>query len=57
LRWKAELDQRITRLTKLRDQLDQCIGCGCVSIDNCWLRNAGDRLSTQGAGPRLLDPV
>jgi MerR family transcriptional regulator, redox-sensitive transcriptional activator SoxR len=56
-KWKAELDERIARLTRLRDQLDQCIGCGCLSIDACWLRNPGDKLSKQGAGPRLLDPA
>ena len=54
-KWKAELDERITKLTKLRDQLDQCIGCGCLSIANCWLRNPWDKLAVQGAGPRLLE--
>ena len=56
-KWKAELDERIARLTQLRDQLDQCIGCGCLSIDNCRLRNPWDRLAKQGPGPRLLDPA
>jgi len=54
-KWKAELDERITKLTKLRDQLDQCIGCGCLSIANCWLRNPWDKLAAQGPGPRLLE--
>jgi MerR family redox-sensitive transcriptional activator SoxR len=54
-KWKAELDDRIKRLTRLRDQLDQCIGCGCLSIDSCWLRNPYDRLARQGPGPRLLE--
>ncbi len=36
-KWRAELDDRIARLKQLRDHLDQCIGCGCLSIDNCWL--------------------
>lgn len=53
-KWKAELDERITKLTQLRDQLDECIGCGCLSMRNCWLRNPWDRLSEQGPGPRLL---
>ncbi|OGA55627.1 MAG: redox-sensitive transcriptional activator SoxR [Betaproteobacteria bacterium RIFCSPLOWO2_12_FULL_65_14] len=57
VKWKAELDDRIKRLTKLRDQLDQCIGCGCLSIDSCWLRNPWDKLAKQGPGPRLLDPA
>ena len=55
--WKEELDQRIVKLTRLRDQLDQCIGCGCLSLQHCRLRNPLDELSEQGAGPRLLDPI
>ncbi len=55
--WRGELDQRIQRLTALRDQLDGCIGCGCLSIKTCPLRNPGDELSEQGPGPRLLDPI
>lgn len=55
--WKAELDARIARLTKLRDQLDGCIGCGCLSLEACPLRNPRDELAREGAGPRLLDPA
>ena len=55
--WKASLDDRIDRLTRLRDQLASCIGCGCLSIGDCPLRNPHDRLGEQGSGPRLLDPV
>jgi MerR family redox-sensitive transcriptional activator SoxR len=54
--WKAELDARIARLTALRDQLGECIGCGCLSLRKCWLRNPLDVLSEEGSGPRLLDP-
>lgn len=54
--WRVDLDQRIRRLTQLRDQLDGCIGCGCLSIKLCPLRNPGDELSEQGPGPRLLEP-
>lgn len=54
--WKATLDGRIARLTRLRDQLTDCIGCGCLSTAACPLRNPFDELSEQGAGPRLLDP-
>jgi MerR family redox-sensitive transcriptional activator SoxR len=54
--WKADLNDRITRLTRLRDQLDGCIGCGCLSLGICPLRNPWDQLSEQGPGPRLLDP-
>ncbi|MBV8725386.1 MAG: redox-sensitive transcriptional activator SoxR [Candidatus Eremiobacteraeota bacterium] len=54
-RWKGSLDDRIARLTALRDQLGQCIGCGCLSLNKCWLRNANDKLATEGPGPRLLN--
>jgi MerR family redox-sensitive transcriptional activator SoxR len=53
-RWRAELDFRIGELTALRDHLDGCIGCGCLSIDSCPLRNPHDRLAAQGPGPQLL---
>lgn len=56
-RWRAELDDRIAKLTRLRDQLSDCIGCGCLSIEACKLRNPLDELSEQGPGPRLLDPT
>jgi len=52
--WRADLDQRIAQLEKLRDMLDDCIGCGCLSIDRCRLRNPADRLAAQGPGPRRL---
>ncbi|MBQ5942244.1 redox-sensitive transcriptional activator SoxR [Massilia sp. AB1] len=52
--WRKELDERIMQLTRLRDQLDGCIGCGCLSIDACRLRNPLDELSEQGSGPQLL---
>jgi MerR family redox-sensitive transcriptional activator SoxR len=56
-RWRADLDDRILRLTKLRNELTNCIGCGCLSLDSCPLYNPGDRLSKEGPGPRLLDPA
>ena len=52
--WRKELDERIMQLTRLRDQLDGCIGCGCLSIEACRLRNPLDELSEQGSGPQLL---
>ena len=55
--WRAELDVRIAKMTQLRDQLDQCIGCGCLSIEHCSLRNPGDQLAEQGSGPRLLESL
>jgi MerR family redox-sensitive transcriptional activator SoxR len=54
--WKQGLDDRIDRLTRLRDSLTGCIGCGCLSLKVCPLRNPKDRLGGEGPGPRLLDP-
>ncbi len=53
-RWKAELDTRIEVLTRLRDELTGCIGCGCLSLKACPLRNPGDQLASAGSGPLLL---
>ena len=52
--WRADLDERIAQLRKLRDTLDDCIGCGCLSIDRCRLRNPYDALGEQGPGPQRL---
>ncbi|MBD2816580.1 redox-sensitive transcriptional activator SoxR [Xenorhabdus sp. Flor] len=52
--WRDMLDQRITKLTQLRDNLDSCIGCGCLSLTECPLRNPNDVLGEKGAGPRIL---
>jgi len=52
--WKAELDERIAGLIALRDHLDGCIGCGCLSVAACPLRNPDDVLSKQGPGAHLL---
>ncbi len=54
--WREELDRRIALLTKLRNQLSDCIGCGCLSLKACRLRNPMDTLSEEGCGPRRLDP-
>jgi len=52
--WRADLDERIAQLQKLRDTLDDCIGCGCLSIDRCRLRNPLDELAAIGPGPQRL---
>lgn len=52
--WRGELDRRIRRLEALRDGLDGCIGCGCLSLTKCRLRNRDDRLAQQGPGARLM---
>jgi MerR family redox-sensitive transcriptional activator SoxR len=54
--WKRDLDERIERLVRLRDSLTGCIGCGCLSLKVCPLRNPEDRLGESGCGPRLLEP-
>nr|WP_321328588.1 redox-sensitive transcriptional activator SoxR [Alcaligenes faecalis] len=53
-RWRDMLNDRIRSLTQLRDELDGCIGCGCLSMTNCPLRNPGDQLSLEGDGAVLL---
>lgn len=55
----AVLDDRITQMQALREKLDGCIGCGCLSLKTCALYNKRDRISRRGAGPRYLmgDPV
>ena len=55
-RWRVDLDARIDRLTRLRDALDGCIGCGCLSVKDCPLRNPGDVAAEQGPGARALEP-
>jgi MerR family redox-sensitive transcriptional activator SoxR len=52
--WRADLDRRIFLLVRLRERLDGCIGCGCLSVDDCPLRNPGDAIAAEGAGPRHL---
>jgi MerR family transcriptional regulator, redox-sensitive transcriptional activator SoxR len=53
-RWRSDLDQRIELLERLRDRLDGCIGCGCLSLRRCALYNPGDELADEGPGPRKL---
>lgn len=55
-KWREELDRRIETLTRLRDDLDGCIGCGCLSMQDCPLRNPNDQLSERGTGAILLEP-
>lgn len=52
--WRSELNERIEKLVALRDQLDDCIGCGCLSIEACPLRNPYDKLAEKGPGAHLL---
>ncbi|ATY13219.1 redox-sensitive transcriptional activator SoxR [Amycolatopsis sp. AA4] len=52
--WRSDLDQRIRQLEQLRDQLNDCIGCGCMSLAKCRLANPNDQLGQDGPGPRRL---
>jgi len=52
--WRPRLDAQIALLTRLRDQLDECIGCGCLSLTACGLWNPDDVAADLGAGPRYL---
>lgn len=54
--WRDRLDEQIRRIELLRDRLDGCIGCGCLSLRTCTLINAGDWLADQGPGPVRLQP-
>lgn len=52
--WERTLREKIELATRLRNQLNLCIGCGCLSMKDCPLRNPGDELAGQGPGPHLL---
>lgn len=54
--WRPRLDEQIRRIELLRDRLDGCIGCGCLSLRSCALTNPGDDLADLGPGAVLLDP-
>ena len=53
--WRDDLDSRIHYLQRLRDSLTGCIGCGCLSMKNCPIYNADDKLAAEGRGPVILD--
>ncbi|MEM0936979.1 MAG: redox-sensitive transcriptional activator SoxR [Pseudomonadota bacterium] len=53
-KFRQRIDARITRLEALRDKLDGCIGCGCLSLETCQLYNPEDRAARAGKGPRYL---
>ncbi|MBF9131707.1 redox-sensitive transcriptional activator SoxR [Plantactinospora sp. S1510] len=54
--WRRRLDEKIDLLTRLRDDLTNCIGCGCLSLRSCSLYNPDDELAGQGPGPRRMLP-
>jgi MerR family redox-sensitive transcriptional activator SoxR len=54
--WRSRLNEQIERLERLRDRLDSCIGCGCLSLQKCTLQNPEDYVSSRGPGAVYLDP-
>jgi MerR family transcriptional regulator, redox-sensitive transcriptional activator SoxR len=51
-KWSSRIDERIAELERLRSGLTECIGCGCLSLGKCKLANPGDRVASNGPGPR-----
>jgi MerR family redox-sensitive transcriptional activator SoxR len=51
-KWRARIDERMAELNRLRRGLTECIGCGCLSLDQCALSNPEDRAGARGPGPR-----
>lgn len=54
-RWRSRLDEQIARIERLRDRLDGCIGCGCLSLKSCALNNPGDQAAEYGPGAVFLE--
>ncbi|MDT8405072.1 redox-sensitive transcriptional activator SoxR [Sulfuriflexus sp.] len=55
--WRHNLDARIAYLEKLREYMTGCIGCGCLSMENCPIYNADDTLAAEGSGPVILERI
>ncbi|MBW8783835.1 MAG: redox-sensitive transcriptional activator SoxR [Novosphingobium sp.] len=51
---RAQIDAKIQLLTRTRTKLEECIGCGCLSLQRCQLYNRDDRAGTSGQGPRYV---
>jgi len=51
--WLSRIDERLAELERLRQGLTSCIGCGCLSFEQCQLANPEDRLRRKGPGPRF----
>jgi MerR family redox-sensitive transcriptional activator SoxR len=54
--WRPRIDAQIERLERLRDRLDSCIGCGCLSLARCSLQNPDDYVADRGPGAVYLEP-
>jgi MerR family redox-sensitive transcriptional activator SoxR len=55
--WRPRIDAQIERLERLRDKLDSCIGCGCLSLKTCALNNPDDEVAPRGPGAVFLEPT
>jgi MerR family redox-sensitive transcriptional activator SoxR len=55
--WREAIDERIAKMERMRDRFTACVGCGCLSFDECALVNPEDRLARRGPGAHLLDPA
>ena len=55
--WRPRLDEQIERIERLRDKLDGCIGCGCLSLKTCALNNPDDEVAPRGPGAVFLEPT
>lgn len=55
--WRGRLDEQLAALQKLRDGLDSCIGCGCLSLQRCGISNPGDVAASGGPGAAYLSPL
>ena len=54
--WRGRINEQIERLERLRDRLDGCVGCGCLSLRRCSLSNPDDVVRSQGTGAVFLEP-
>ncbi|MCK8134334.1 redox-sensitive transcriptional activator SoxR [Pseudoalteromonas sp. 2CM28B] len=54
-RWQAQLDERIAHMQRLRDKVDSCIGCGCLSLKSCPIYNKDDYLGETQSGAVFLN--
>jgi MerR family redox-sensitive transcriptional activator SoxR len=54
--WRPRIEAQIERLERLRDRLDSCIGCGCLSLRRCALSNPDDEVAPRGPGAVFLEP-
>lgn len=53
--WHAQLSEKIKAMERLRDMMDGCIGCGCLSLKSCPIYNQDDNLAVYGPGPVILE--